>query len=269
MNRRTRLTLAIITALLVLAVQPGGLEAQLPAPNATGVATGHIHLNVADVEAQKALWLDLGAEVTSTGGLELLRIPGMYLILRDRPADGPSAGSAVHHFGFWVNDHSAIREKLLAHDMNVIADNVDNKQIVILFPDGALIEFTENESTTVPIEFHHIHLEGTEKEEIRDWYVKTFGAESGSRADWASAMVPGGRIDVRAVDEAMEPTQGRAIDHIGFEVADMDAFAAKMRAEGIEFDVEPREIPQIELKIAFITDPIGTYIEITEGLAGK
>ena len=49
----------------------------------------------------------------------------------------------------------------------------------------------------------------------------------------------------------------------------MDAFAAHLRSEGVSFDVEPREIARIGLKIAFITDPIGTYIEITEGLAGK
>ena len=269
MPRKTSRLVWIVCALMLLVGGPTSLFSQLPAPNQTGVATGHIHLNVADVEAQKALWVDLGAEVTATGTLEMLRIPGMYLILRDREAEGPSAGSAVHHFGFHVNDYSAIRAKLLAHEMNVIADIVDNKQIVILFPDGALIEFTENESTRVPIEFHHIHLEGTDKEDIRDWYVKTFGAESGSRSDWASALLPGGRIDVRQVDAEMEPSQGRAIDHIGFEVADMDAFAAKLRSEGIEFDVEPREVQQIGLKIAFITDPIGTYIEITEGLVGK
>jgi len=259
----------IVCTMFVLTTVPSTLLAQLPAPNTTGVATGHIHLNVADVAAEKALWIDLGAEATQTGTLELLRIPGMYLILRDREADGPSVGSAVHHFGFHVNDYEAIRQKLQSHDMNVIADNVDNKQIVVLFADGATIEFTENESTMVPIEFHHIHLEGTDKEELRDWYVTTFGAESGSRSDWASAIVPGGRIDVREVESPTEPTPGRAIDHIGFEVADMDAFAAKLRSEGIAFDREPQEIERIDLKIAFITDPIGTSIEITEGLAGK
>ncbi len=39
-----------------------------------------------------------------------------------------------------------------------------------------------------------------------------------------------------------------------------------LEARGIEFDVPYREVPSIELKIAFLTDPSGVYIELTEGL---
>ena len=34
---------------------------------------------------------------------------------------------------------------------------------------------------------------------------------------------------------------------------------------GIEFDIEYREVESVELKIAFLTDPSGVYIELTEG----
>ena len=36
-------------------------------------------------------------------------------------------------------------------------------------------------------------------------------------------------------------------------------------ARGIEFFVPYRDIPSIELKIAFFTDPSGVVIELTEG----
>ena len=39
-----------------------------------------------------------------------------------------------------------------------------------------------------------------------------------------------------------------------------------LEARGIMFDVPYREVPSIELKIAFFTDPSGVYIELTEGL---
>jgi catechol 2,3-dioxygenase-like lactoylglutathione lyase family enzyme len=268
MLRRASFVLSILCVLVVLAFPPTA-SAQLPEPNAIGVATGHIHLNVSNVEAQKKLWVDLGAEVTATGTLELLRIPGMYLILRDRKPTGPSVGTTVNHFGFFVRSYATIRSTLIDHNMEITSDLPDNKQITVQSPDGARLEFTESDSINVPIEFHHIHMAGTDQEGIRDWYVKIFGAEASSRRAWPSAVVPGGRIDVIKAETGPEPTLGRAIDHIGFEVADMDAFAARLRSEGVEFNVEPREIPRIGLKIAFITDPIGTYIEITEGLAGK
>jgi hypothetical protein len=35
---------------------------------------------------------------------------------------------------------------------------------------------------------------------------------------------------------------------------------------GIKIDVPYRSVPAVGLSIAFITDPWGTYIELTEGL---
>ena len=60
-------------------------------------------------------------------------------------------------------------------------------------------------------------------------------------------------------------TRGRSLDHIGFEVDDLEAFVKMLEARGIIFDVPYREVPSIELKIAFFTDPSGVYIELTEG----
>ena len=59
------------------------------------------------------------------------------------------------------------------------------------------------------------------------------------------------------------------MDHIGFEIKDLDAFCKKLDADGIKFDMPLRDVPAIGLKIAFIIDPAGTRIELTQGLAGK
>jgi len=48
-------------------------------------------------------------------------------------------------------------------------------------------------------------------------------------------------------------------------VEDLDVFAAKMARMGIPFDREPSCIDAINLCIAFITDPKGTSIELTQG----
>jgi hypothetical protein len=62
-------------------------------------------------------------------------------------------------------------------------------------------------------------------------------------------------------------TRGRAIDHMGFEVKDIADFEKKLAAHGLKFDAAPRLVPNSHTKIAFLTDPWGTYIEVTEGLA--
>jgi extradiol dioxygenase family protein len=79
--------------------------------------------------------------------------------------------------------------------------------------------------------------------------------------------VPGGRVDIMgARGDAPRGSRGAAIDHIGFEVADMSAFAARAESLGIAFDREPQRVESIGLAIAFLTDPVGTYVEVTEGL---
>ena len=44
-----------------------------------------------------------------------------------------------------------------------------------------------------------------------------------------------------------------------------EAAVKQLEAKGQKFDVAYRDIPAIGLKIAYITDPWGTYIELTEG----
>jgi predicted fused transcriptional regulator/phosphomethylpyrimidine kinase len=36
----------------------------------------------------------------------------------------------------------------------------------------------------------------------------------------------------------------------------------------VKFDTPYRQIPEIGLNIAYLTDPAGTYIEVTEGYTG-
>jgi predicted enzyme related to lactoylglutathione lyase len=68
---------------------------------------------------------------------------------------------------------------------------------------------------------------------------------------------------------APAPTKGRAIDHIGFDVKDLEVFVKKLAASGVTVEAPYRNMPNFDLKIAFIVDPVGTRIELTEGLTGK
>ena len=81
-------------------------------------------------------------------------------------------------------------------------------------------------------------------------------------------MLPGGEVDFRKAQQAEAPTKGRSLDHIGFEVRNLEEFCKKLQADGVTFEMAYREMPQLGgLKLAFLTDPEGTRIELTEGLA--
>jgi catechol 2,3-dioxygenase-like lactoylglutathione lyase family enzyme len=119
---------------------------------------------------------------------------------------------------------------------------------------------------SVEVSGYHIHFRTPEFEELLDWYVDVFGLEIRPRGRITTTTnAPGMNMSFGDAPEALAPTQGRAIDHIGFELDDLEAFTQQLTEKGIEFNVAYREIGSIELKIAFITDPSGVYIELTEG----
>ena len=90
----------------------------------------------------------------------------------------------------------------------------------------------------------------------------------------ATALFPNNmNLSIAAVPTAANgvkrgPTKGHLIDHIGFEVKDLDALYAKLKAQGVEFEGPVAQSTNVRhLKTAFLTDPWGVRIELTEGLA--
>jgi catechol 2,3-dioxygenase-like lactoylglutathione lyase family enzyme len=257
---------------LLLAACAGAAFAQLQAPNQAGVSIGHIHLMVADADAQTKVWVEaLGAEPTHTGTLQMLRLPGVFVIVgkaRSAPTGG-SDGSTVNHIGFAVEDLAAVKAKLDALHVESTQVNNNAKQIMAKFPEGIVVELTEDPAISTPVALHHIHLATPDPEKQRAWYVKSFGARAGTRGNFLAAFVPGGEVDGRKADAAQAPTKGRSLDHIGFEVKNLEVFCKQLEADGVKFEMPFRDVPAIGLKIAFLADPEGTRIELTEGLAGK
>src|SRR5947208_678833 len=101
---------------------------------------------------------------------------------------------------------------------------------------------------------------------LRDWYVDTFSLVPRKRGTIVTtADAPGMNLSFATSKNANVGTKGRTIDHIGFEVKNLEAFCKKLEARGVKFDVPFRNVPAIGLNIAYITDPSGVYIELTEG----
>ena len=256
------------TVLTVLLVSAAPLRAQLPTPNGAGVSAGHLHLTVTDPDAHKKIWVDvLGAQVVNSRALELLKLPGIFLVLRKAAPVGGSEGSTVDHFAFRAKDLPAIKAKLTAAGVPIVRD--DPAEIVAIFPDKVKVEFYAAPTIGVPLEHFHVHFYTADPDALRAWYVKHFGAAMATPANANAAGVPGMAFSFRKTDKAQAATKGRSLDHIGFEVKDLEAFCKKLAADGITFEAPIRDVPAIGLKIVFLVDPAGTRIELTEGLAAR
>ena len=255
-------TLASIPLLLALAF---GLKAQLPAPNAAGVSMGHLHLNTSDPAAQRAFWTTLGGTPTKLGDMEVIKFPDVLILYRKVDPSGGTEGSVVGHVGLRVKDLHASLEKWSAAGIKIVPGGNPHQAFVIA-PGEVRVEITEDPAMEAPIANHHIHFYTASVDETKAWYVKTFGAKPGKRGPFEAADLPGVNLTFSKADAAVAGTKGRALDHIGFEVKDLEAFCKKLEADGVKFDIPFRKIPALGISIAFLTDPWGTYIELTEGM---
>jgi catechol 2,3-dioxygenase-like lactoylglutathione lyase family enzyme len=138
-----------------------------------------------------------------------------------------------------------------------------------LGPDAVKVELVEAKAQTTPIRLHHIHMFSQNNTEMQAWYVKTFGAKPRPATPgsvFVSADLPGVILNFTPATGPVAGTQGRAVDHIGFEVKNLEAFTKQLEAGGVKLARPYTKVEALGIAIAFVTDPWGTSIELTDGL---
>ena len=261
----------LISALwLVSNLAVGTAWAQPYAPNEMGVTMGHWHLNSVDVEAGKKIFAGMGGTAIKTGVFDIVRFPGVIVMLNLRPPTQPSAGgtdgTVVNHVGFIVQNVQESMARWKAAGVPVQPGNNNRlDQAFVTTPDGLKVEILEDKQQSVPIRHEHVHFFLPESviAESQAWYVKTFGAKPGVRNQAPVADLPGVQLRFAKTATPAITTKGRILDHIGFDVTDLQAFIKKLEASGIKLD-RPYTKTDTGGALAFITDPWGTYIELNE-----
>lgn len=256
---------------LALVLSPSAF-AQLATANDDGITYGHVHLNVSDPGLHTRLWVEhFNAEVVQRGPLTALKFPNMIILLRENTPTLPSRETVMDHFGFKVRNLEKFLAKWRAAGFehgDIFLGSEGQNNAYVTMPDGVYVEMQEDQALHEEITGYHLHYRTEGFEELLDWYVNAFDLEirPRGRSVLASTNVPGMNLSFGGSQTPRAATQGTAIDHIGFEVADLENFVRKLESKGISLDSPVREIEAIGLKIAFLTDPRGVYIELTEGL---
>lgn len=252
------------------------------------ISYGHLLLNVSDVERHRKFWVGaLGGVPTQAGAKteEAVRFSDLLIFLREQTPTGSSKGTIVNHFGLQVpnlramvdglraagypitttTEVSAANAKNIKDDLAFIPDQ--NTCIAyILGPDNTKLELVENKALLTPIAFHHLHFFTPQVAEMKAWYVKVFGAIPGKRGSFEAADVPGANLTFSATADPVVGTRGRLLDHIGFEVTELEKFCRRLETTGVTLDRPYAKVSEVNVATAFLTDPWGTYIALTEGL---
>ena len=242
--------------------------------------------NVAD---HKKFWVDTlgGTAITiGTQNREIVKFPNALLFMNPGMPTAGSRGSTVNHIGFSVPNLRQTVDKLKAggykmvtaaeapptvkvqDDIGLTSGGDVSGIAYVIGPDDIKVEILEIKKQTMPIVSHHVHFFSQKPEEVQAWYVKIFGSKPRAAATNGiiGSDLPGIGLSVSPSSTPVVGTRGRVIDHIGFEVKGLEAFVKKLEAQGIKIDRPYTPVPALGISIAFITDPWGTYIELTEGL---
>jgi catechol 2,3-dioxygenase-like lactoylglutathione lyase family enzyme len=287
-----RLILVLLTFVWLLPASTA--TAQLLAAKEGPIVYGHHHLNTTNAEAARKFWIGAlgGVLVTiGTNNTEVIEFPNALLFIRAANMPAPSGGSkgtTVDHIAFSVPSLRPVLDRVKAGGYRIVtaAEVPPNVRVVddigvpvvtgspvsgiafVMAPDDMKVELLEMKVQTAAIASHHVHFKGMNKD-MRAWYMQTFGAKevpSANPAAFVSATLPGLLMNFAPSPTPIVGTPGRVIDHIGFEVKGLEAFTKQLEAKGIKLAVPYRQVPALGIAIAFINDPWGTSIELTEGL---
>jgi len=286
--RRHIVSVAVVLGLMLPAVA----QAQIHYPNEDGVAMGHVHLIVADPAAAAKTFEAMGGLPMKVGDNLGMRFLDVVILMRQGTPSGPSAGSTVGHIAFTVPNSKAALAQWTSAGLRTSTNSEDKKtltdafvkaqlarkpypgnpgQFFVTTPDGLtrieILQSTEEQLS--PIRFNHVHFYVPEAEipKIQKWYAEMFGAVPGMRGRNVGADLPGVNLSFAAApDGKVAPTQGRVIDHIGFEIVNLEPFVKQLEAKGVKFDRPYQKGAAAGVFIAFFTDPWGTTVELSEGL---
>ena len=247
---------------------------------------GHYHLNVTSVAEHKKFWVDtLGGTAIRVGDAEVIRFPDIYLFLREQKPTGPSRGTTLDHIGFAAPDVPALTTKVVAAGYALTVGREPGpgetaapptagnygRFSYIVGPDGVKVELVTNMAANAPpIVHHHVHFVNRQFVEMQRWFMKVFDAtlRPGQTDYFIGADLPGVGYSLNFFSwlpaEELSGTRGRAVDHVGFEVRGLEAFARGLAAKGIRM-AEPYRVSG-GMGSAAIVDPWGTVVELTEGL---
>jgi catechol 2,3-dioxygenase-like lactoylglutathione lyase family enzyme len=245
----------------------GDGAAQLVALKDGPVVMGHVGLNSTSTAEHAKFWAALGGKSVTPYGREMFEFPNIYV----SPGHGSSpkggtVGTSVDHLAFKVRDlRAAMRRMAEAGYPELPPSEGPSLGAFLMGPDAIKVELVERTDAAFPVAIDHVHFAGPNPAAMREWYVKALGATPGERASTPTAELPGVTLMFQQATQPVVGTVGRVLDHVTFEIRGLKAFCERLTAAGIKLDKPYSVAASFSLGVAFLTDPWGTSVELTEG----
>src|SRR5262245_2999121 len=209
------------TLLLTVALTPA-LCAAATAARAQTSPFDHIHVNEPAEPASQWWEKNIPAGRRIAEAPNRIRYGAVRLMFLSPNSSGGSDGSVLEHLGFSVSDVDATLRTLAAINTKVIEPAKSTpglyKTAMIESPWGTRIQLVQDPEL---LGLHHVQLRTPDPDAAYKWLLDKFGGErtkmKGQIDSVKYAGVPGfTTVYIVAVKGDSVPSQGRAIDHIGW-----------------------------------------------------
>ena len=184
----------------------------------------------------------------------------------------PSSGSSIDHIGFSFADLDAKMKELEAAGVKIVAPVREAagsfKYGFVEDPWGTRIEVVQDPEL---LGLHHVHLRASDPEQMFTWLVRNLGGERTKlkgQFDAVKYSATGfSNMWILVQRGESTPSEGRAIDHIGWRTTGLDAGIAELRSKDVKILSEPRPLTLADKTVihyAYIEGPGGTKIELVQ-----
>jgi catechol 2,3-dioxygenase-like lactoylglutathione lyase family enzyme len=261
---------SVLTACAAFVVAASMLGAQTK----TTLPFDHIHLNEPAAEASQWWEKNIPGGRRHTEAPNRIMYGAVRLMFLTPRSSGGSDGSVIEHIGFSVADLDATMKALAAIGTKVIEPVKDTpglyKTALIEDPWGTRVQLVQDREL---VGLHHVQLRSPDPGAASQWLLDTFGGERAKIHGQIDAVkyagVPGfTAVYIVAAKGTSAPSQGRAIDHIGWRSLDTIA-GTKAMLEGKKVQLtsqpSPLNLPNgPSINFFYVAGPDGTRIELVE-----
>ena len=263
-----------LLALLLAVGLNSAAAAQLFAPSDSLPVMGHVLINTTDVDAHRRFWTtQFDARPVTVGTLDGVTVPGVVVLFRRQASTGPSQGTTINHMGLKLKTLADFTARFDKAGFKYDPPRIGREKTVQTYvtgPDGFRMELVEDSRLPARVVSHHLHYWLEQPADVKRWYVQKLFVKPTLRGPYESGDVPGMNLTFAPLGSqkvAGVPMKGRLMDSIGFDVPNLRAYAEKIAANGVRFDVPYGRDAELGLNTATVTDPWGVPIRFTEGLS--
>ena len=227
----------------------------------------HIHLNVPDQPAAVEWYRKYFGGTPMTEAPDRLMLGDTRLIFLRNDKGQPSVGSALDHLGFSFADLDAKMKEFEAAGIKIVTPVRDVPGLFKLGfvedPWGTRIEVVQDAEK---LGLHHVHLRGPDPAAVLAFYKEKFAGDSAKLKDRLDGLKLSGVWLLVQRGDAV-PSEGHAIDHIGFRTPDLAAKTTELKAQSVTFTTEPRPLKLASgavVNFAYLAGPAGAKVELVQ-----